>query len=74
MSKSAPTCLRCQSPMEEGVTIDHGHGNSPTVPEWLEGAPERSVWTGLKMKGKHKFVVKTFRCERCGYLESYANP
>lgn len=74
MSPLAPACLRCQSPMDEGVTIDHGHGNVSKVPEWLEGPPERNFWSHLKTKGKEKFLVKTFRCQRCGYLESYANP
>ena len=60
--------------MEEGVTIDKGHGGERSVSEWLEGPPERSFWSGLKTKGKDKFSVKTFRCPRCGYLESYANP
>ncbi len=68
------TCLRCQSPMEEGVSLDHGHGNVLLPAEWLEGPPERSFWFGLKTKGREKFAVRTFRCTRCGYLESYANP
>ena len=60
--------------MEEGVTLDRKHGNAIGVPEWLEGPPEHSIWTGLKTKGRDRFPVRTFRCTRCGYLESYANP
>ncbi len=71
---AAPTCIRCQTHMEEGITLDHAHGpNSVTVSEWLEGPPERSFWFGLKTKGKEKLSIRTFRCPRCGYLESYAN-
>jgi hypothetical protein len=71
---SSLTCIRCQSLMEEGVSIDHGHANMLAVSEWLEGPPERTFWSGLKTKGRDKFSVRTFRCTRCGYLESYANP
>jgi hypothetical protein len=74
MSVASLTCPRCQGHMDEGVTLDRIHRGMNTVTQWIEGAPEKSFWTGLKMKGKEQFPVKTFRCERCGYLESYANP
>jgi uncharacterized Fe-S cluster-containing MiaB family protein len=60
--------------MEEGVLLDRGHGNVLVVEEWLEGAPEKSFWLGLKTKGRDRFPVATYRCTRCGYLESYAKP
>jgi hypothetical protein len=41
-------------------------------PEWAEGQPERSFWTGVKVKDKERHPVSTFRCPACGYLESYA--
>ncbi len=59
--------------MELGLVIDKGHAGEMKVPEWLEGPPERSFWFGLKTKGKEHFAVQTFRCTRCGFLESYAN-
>jgi len=30
------------------------------------------MWTGLKLRGKDKLAITTYRCGRCGYLESYA--
>jgi hypothetical protein len=60
--------------MEPGLLLDKGHHSSLNVSEWLEGEPEKSFWTGLKTKGKERFAVRTFRCPKCGYLESYANP
>jgi hypothetical protein len=74
MSALPPDCIRCQTQMEEGITLDHGHFNALSVQEWLEGPPERSFWFGLKTKGKEKLSIHTYRCPRCGYLESYANP
>jgi len=57
--------------MEPGYIVDEGYGKR-TVANWIAGAPERSIWTGLKTRGKDKLDVTTFRCRRCGYLESYA--
>jgi hypothetical protein len=57
--------------MEPGYVIDEGYGTR-TVTNWVAGEPERSMWTGLKLRGKHKIAVTTYRCRRCGYLESYA--
>ena len=64
-------CPRCQGTMESGFIVDHTHGGF-APPEWVEGSPERSFWVGVKMSGKKRLPVETFRCERCGYLESYA--
>jgi len=57
--------------MEEGFIVDVGYG-ATAVPKWVEGEPVRSIWTGLKLKGKEQKPVTTYRCRRCGYLESYA--
>ena len=57
--------------MEPGYVIDEGYGTR-TVANWVSGEPERSIWTGLKLRGKEKLSVTTYRCRRCGYLESYA--
>jgi hypothetical protein len=40
--------------------------------EWVEGAPEKSRWTGLKIKDRRRFPLTADRCERCGFLEFYA--
>ena len=65
-------CLRCKGKMEPGFVMDRGHANALSAQQWVEGQPERSIWTGIKTKGKERHKVTTFRCERCGYLESYA--
>jgi len=58
--------------MEAGYIADRGHHSAPGEPRWVEGEPQRSFWTGLKTKDRDVYGVTTFRCERCGYLESYA--
>ena len=56
--------------MEPGYIVDEGYGTR-TVAEWVAGEPERSIWTGLSSR-QGKLDVITYRCRRCGYLESYA--
>ncbi|BAH40699.1 MAG TPA: hypothetical protein DGD08_18540 [Gemmatimonas aurantiaca] len=59
--------------MEQGFLLDRGHANASQEQEWVQGEVERSIWVGIKTKGREKLPVRTFRCPRCGYLESYAN-
>ena len=58
--------------MEEGFIIDRGDYNVGMVNTWVEGEPVKSFWSGVKVKDKQQFHVKTYRCAECGYLESYA--
>ena len=58
--------------MEEGFIMDLVYGNAKTVIQWVEGEPERSIWTGIKTRDRDKFQVATYRCYGCGYLKSYA--
>lgn len=71
MSRSEPVCAKCGAPMEEGFILDNTYG-ARMQSEWVEGAPQRSSWTGIELKGKEHLPVTTFRCGSCGYLESYA--
>jgi hypothetical protein len=58
--------------MSEGFVIDHGDANRVGQQNWVEGQPERSLWLGIKTKGREKYTITTWRCDKCGYLESYA--
>ena len=58
--------------MEPGYVIDEGYGTR-TVANWVAGEPEKSIWTGLKLRRKTKVAISSYRCRRCGYLESYAS-
>lgn len=69
-----PDCPKCRNPMDLGLIMDKGHHNSLNTEEWLEGEAEKSFWSGLKTKGKERMPVRTYRCSKCGYLESYARP
>jgi hypothetical protein len=64
-------CPKCQGSMSIGfssVTTD----GWPKIVDWAEGAPVRSIWGNLKLGKRAKHEVETWRCARCGFLESYA--
>ena len=71
MPAAEPACPKCSTAMEPGFVLDQTYGAN-TQSSWIEGAPERSFWTGVKLKGRERIPLVTFRCPRCGYLESYA--
>jgi hypothetical protein len=58
--------------MTEGFVPDVTHSGGNAVATWVEGAPEKSFWTGVKLGKKSKYPIQTWRCSRCGFLESYA--
>jgi DNA-directed RNA polymerase subunit RPC12/RpoP len=64
-------CPRCGATLEAGYVVDESYGTR-TVAKWIAGEAERSMWTGLKTRGKDKLDITTYRCRRCGFLESYA--
>ncbi len=64
-------CPKCQGSMTDGVIIDTSYTDR-RVSTWLEGAPVKSIWVGLKLNGNKPIETHTFRCNRCGFLESYA--
>lgn len=68
----APVCPKCSSRFEPGFTLDLGDHNGRHQASWVEGAPERSFWRGLSIKGRARHRIITWRCGRCGFLESYA--
>lgn len=63
-------CPKCGSPMTTGYILDKGQAFFQA--EWIEGEPEKSRWTGLKVKDRRRFPLTADRCERCGFLEFYA--
>jgi predicted RNA-binding Zn-ribbon protein involved in translation (DUF1610 family) len=65
-----PKCLRCGTEMEEGFVPDRAA--AVFVPSWVRGQPEKSFWTGTKISTKEQYPIRTFRCPKCGCLESYA--
>ncbi len=72
MTESQKSCPKCHGVMEQGFIPDVGDANVRQTSKWYEGQPEKSFWVGVKTSGKRQFQVQSYRCENCGYLESYA--
>jgi predicted nucleic-acid-binding Zn-ribbon protein len=69
---AAMICPKCGGPMTTGFLLDHSDKGGGRVTDWIEGAVEKSFWTGVKLKGRRRFPVMADRCEKCGFLELYA--
>jgi ribosomal protein S27AE len=65
------TCPKCGGAMVDGYIADHTHGGA-AVAAWREGEPKKSIWVGLKLGKTAPIEISTWRCKRCGFLESYA--
>lgn len=56
--------------MERGFLLDESYGQrKPST--WVEGVPEYRMWN-IRIRGKRQIELVSYRCRRCGYLESYA--
>lgn len=71
MSAKANTCPKCQARMEEGYIADNTYGGR-LVSTWIEGAPEKSRWLGLRIGKRRVLPTESWRCTACGFLETYA--
>ena len=66
-------CPKCSGEMENGFMIEHGYGPGEQQVRWVEGKPIPRFWSrGVNLEGREPLPVTTFRCEGCGYLESFA--
>jgi hypothetical protein len=64
-------CPKCASEMQEGFILDQSYADR-LVSRWVAGKPEKSFFAGVKISKKDKHYIQTFRCIKCGFLESYA--
>jgi hypothetical protein len=71
MTTPVPKCLRCGGDMQQGYIGDRTLGGyDPT--KWFEGELAIGKLGGIKKAKSAPFLVSTYRCVKCGYLESYA--
>jgi hypothetical protein len=64
--------MKCGGPMQVGFILESTESGRQ-VSKWIEGMPE-FPWNnfGVKIKNKEQHPIQTYRCAKCGYLESYA--
>ena len=67
-----PKCGKCGADMEEGFIAAFGPGLENAVSSWVAGKPAYGLMGSAKVWDKEEHLIKTFRCSKCGYLESYA--
>jgi len=72
MSSFEPKCPQCRVSMEQGFLLDRGHGSTGNVASWVEGKPEKSVWTGISLKNRTLRPIASYRCPQCGLLLDFA--
>jgi Domain of unknown function (DUF6487) len=68
---ASPICTDCQRRMEGGFLLDQSE-NGKGATRWVEGPPEKSFWTGLKLKGRRQLTVYAWRCPGCSQVRLYA--
>jgi hypothetical protein len=73
MSAAKTRCPKCNKEMVAGFIVDFNAAGR-LVSNWVEGPPEKSLWTGTKVPAEKCIPVGTYRCSGCGFLESYAQP
>lgn len=64
---SERTCSACGSGTVEGFLLDRDKANAALA--WIEGAPEKSFFTGVKVRGRRRGAVVARRCRKCGHLD-----
>ena len=71
MEQKQLKCPKCGGEMETGFVFDRGDWSIPMEPIW--GTDYKPL--SLRINGGigNKKIVKSFRCNSCGFLESYAN-
>jgi hypothetical protein len=67
------TCLRCRAPLDVGYLLDRDRDIADVgyrhQSKWVEGVPETSFWTSLKLKDRSVLPVFADRCPQCGTIE-----
>lgn len=71
--KKPNICPKCEGTMVQGFIPDFFQHSASGVVGWQESAPKSSFWTGTNASRKQGIPVGAFRCDRCGFLELYAN-
>ena len=72
MTNESMKCQKCGGNTVQGFVPDRTYGGI-LVEGWYEGQPKKSFWTQTKEPSIQGLPIGTFRCEKCGYLEFYAD-
>jgi hypothetical protein len=68
---NTPICPKCHGVMQQGFVPEYRR-NGIAIAVWVEGLAEEPSFWGSIISDKQQIPIITYRCMRCGYLESYA--
>jgi len=71
MTESSIKCAKCNSTMQRGHVPDREAGGYGPQ-KWFPGELEVGALGGVSKSEHAPIYVITFRCEGCGFLDSYA--
>ena len=57
--------------MDVGLMPDRAKGGLEQ-PTWIKGAADKGFFGKIKEHDRERLAVVTFRCPKCGHLESFA--
>jgi hypothetical protein len=58
--------------MDAGLMLDRAGGRGGSEePMWIKGAADKGFFGNIKEHGRERKPVVTFRCPKCGRLESF---
>ncbi len=67
-------CPDCDGPMTRGFLRDRAPASfEPPQAWWVEGEPERSLWSGTKLRDRDVYLTESWRCDACGLVRTYAH-
>jgi hypothetical protein len=73
MENNAPICPKCNGAMQDEFMVEYRHGTAnPFITRWAAGPPVKRLWWRSNAPAKKQIPIITFRCMRCGFLESHA--
>jgi hypothetical protein len=65
-------CTHCgEGDLEAGFIEDIAPG-AKGFARWVEGALERGIFGGAKLRGRPKWEIAAYRCRNCNHLELFA--
>lgn len=73
MDAESLACYRCQGSSTPGMLVQH---DDPKQLRWVAGIPRHGAAGALLGEGsgdRDRYRVVTYRCTRCGALESFAS-
>ena len=70
--RTPTTCTKCGGTLTAGFIVDQGDSGIAHASQWQGGEPRRTWYGGIKLPEGEQVKLTTYRCDRCGYLESYA--